>query len=174
MVDRVCDDLGIDVQSSTANSPLPGAGVFSPIDSGLPISTLDRLASIYGSRARRLLDLAKQSPDLREPFDPDSGAIGAEIVFAVQDEMAISLADVLMRRTMVGLGPRMAIGADRAAAEVAQRHLGWDQTRADREADAYRAYLERFRPLELHRHAEPHPTVMPSEVEASGSHEGHR
>jgi glycerol-3-phosphate dehydrogenase len=169
MVDRVCDDLGIDVRSSTANSPLPGAGVFSPIDSGLPISTLDRLASIYGSRARRLLDLAKQSPDLREPFDPESGAFGAEIVFAVQEEMATSLADILMRRTMVGLGPRMAIGADRAAAGVAQRHLGWDQARADREVDAFRAYLERFRPLALHRHTEPHPTVMPSEVEASGS-----
>jgi glycerol-3-phosphate dehydrogenase len=148
-IDRVCEDLGVDAQSITADMPLPGAGTPPSSESEVPPSTMERLAHIYGSRTQSLLNIANESRDLLEPFDPDTGAIGAEVVFAAREEMAITLEDILMRRTIVGLGPRMAIGTDLNAAEIAQRHLGWDQARADREVDAYRAYLERFRPLAL-------------------------
>jgi glycerol-3-phosphate dehydrogenase len=148
MVDRVCDDLGVDKRSSTAHRALGHLAEFSQ-DSGLPASSFEHLASIYGDKSDAVLKLASASPDLLKPFCPDTGAIGAEIVFAVQHEMATTLEDILLRRTMVGLGPRMAIGADVAAAEVAKSHLGWDQERADREVDSYRAALTRFRPRAL-------------------------
>ncbi len=149
MVDRVCDDLGVDERSSTANSPLGHTADSSSEDIGLPGSALDRLAAVYGDKSDSVLDLAVTSPDLLEPFCPETGAIGAEVVHAVKSEMATTLEDILLRRTMVGLGPRMGIGADVAAAAVAKRHLGWDQARADREVDAYRAALSRFRPRAL-------------------------
>ncbi|MFL5758289.1 MAG: glycerol-3-phosphate dehydrogenase/oxidase [Thermomicrobiales bacterium] len=148
-VDQICDDLGVEATSPTAATPLPGAGDCSTIGRDLPAPMRQRLTSIYGSRARELLDLARESPDLLEPFCPDTGAIGAEIVFAAQQELATTLEDMLLRRTMAGLGPRMAIGADMAAAEVARCHLGWDQARAEREVAAYRAALDRFRPRAL-------------------------
>jgi glycerol-3-phosphate dehydrogenase len=155
-VDHVCGLLGVRRECRTARLPLPGAAGIAldafaatfAASSGLPARVAARLVSLYGSRATGVLAIADQSPDLREPFDPDSGAIGAEVVFAVREEFALNLVDILMRRTMVGLGPRMAIGADLAAAAVASRYLGWDSTTAEQEIVAYRGFLERFRPRE--------------------------
>jgi glycerol-3-phosphate dehydrogenase len=63
--------------------------------------------------------------------------------------MAQTLSDVLLRRTMVGLGPRVALDVDEAAAQVAVRHLGWSQERADREVREYRAFVRRYKPKAL-------------------------
>jgi glycerol-3-phosphate dehydrogenase len=45
----------------------------------------------------------------------------------------------------------MAVGADEAAAAVAERHLGWDPARATRELTAYRTHLVRFQPRVLRK-----------------------
>jgi glycerol-3-phosphate dehydrogenase len=97
-------------------------------------------------RAAEVLGLAGGSQELLQVFDPDTGAIAAEVPFAVREEMARTLSDILLRRTMVGLGPNVGIGADLAAAEIARRHLGWDAARADREIAEYRQYVQRFHP----------------------------
>ncbi|MGH2561388.1 MAG: glycerol-3-phosphate dehydrogenase [Thermomicrobiales bacterium] len=153
-IDKVCEQIGADAKSTTAKVPLPGAAGVA-LDafrgqlergSGLPESTVRRLVGLYGARAAEVAALSREHPDLAEPFDPDSGAIGAELIFAFRSELAQTLEDALMRRTMAGLGPRMAVGADEAAAALAQRHLGWDADRAAREVAAYRAYLARFKP----------------------------
>jgi glycerol-3-phosphate dehydrogenase len=85
-------------------------------------------------------------PELKESFCAETGAIKAEILFAVQNEMACTLGDVLLRRTMVGLNAKAGLGADKNAATVAQKHLGWTDQRAADEVVAYRKYIERFRP----------------------------
>jgi glycerol-3-phosphate dehydrogenase len=160
-VDEVCDQLGHRLECRTAHMPLPGAagialeafGHHLAATSGLAATTAIRLHSLYGARAVDVLAVAAEAPDLQEPFDPETGAIGAEVIFAIRHELAQSLTDILMRRTMVGLSPLMGVGADRAAATVAQRHLGWDEARAEREIAEYRTYLERFRPQALsHAH----------------------
>jgi glycerol-3-phosphate dehydrogenase len=156
-VDEACNQLGLRVDCRTAQLPLPGGAgialdafaVNLAATSGLAAPTAHRLVSLYGARATEVVAILDQSPELREPFDPASGALGAEVVFAVREESALTLTDILMRRTMVGLGPAMAVGADRAAAGVAQRHLGWDAARAEREVADYRSFLERFRPRVL-------------------------
>ncbi|MGI9254196.1 MAG: glycerol-3-phosphate dehydrogenase C-terminal domain-containing protein, partial [Thermomicrobiales bacterium] len=121
---------------------------------GAPANTADHLRRVYGNRAADVLDLAT-TPDLREPFDPWTGAIGAEVIHAVRREAARTLADILARRSMVGLGPDLGIGPDEAAAAIAVRHLGWSDERAAREVAEYRAGVARYRPriLESAAHA---------------------
>ena len=147
---------------TTARDPLPGAAfpegenpaAFAArlaADSGLPADTVAHLLAVYGARAADVAALAAADPELAEPFDPASGAIAAEIPFAFEQEGAATLADALLRRTMVGLGPDAGVGADRAAAAVAVRYLGWTPARAADEVAAYRAYVERFRPRALER-----------------------
>lgn len=156
-IDEVCEQVGCDTTSTTATVPLPGAAGVAldafhrqlACESGLPEATVDRLVGLYGARAADVAGLTDEHPDLAEPFDAESGAIGAEVVFAFRNELAQTLADALMRRTMAGLGPRMAVGADEAAAAIARRHLGWDGDRAAREVAAYRAHLARFLPRSL-------------------------
>ncbi len=118
-------------------------------ESGLPARTVDHLLRVYGTRAAAVLALAEAETDLREPLSAETGAICAEVVLALRDEMAETLADTLLRRTMVGWGPTVGLHADGVAARVAERHLGWDAARSAQEIAAYRAYVERYAPRPL-------------------------
>ncbi len=159
--DDIVKHLGRDVPKSvTGDCPLPGATSIDGEDfaayrarlvatSDLPAKTVDHLLRVYGTRAERVLATAQDESDLAHVFDPASGAIGAEVVFSVEREGAQTLADILLRRTMVGLGPDVGVGADVAAAEVAGRYLGWDAGRQMREVSAYREYISRYTPRVL-------------------------
>jgi glycerol-3-phosphate dehydrogenase len=110
----------------------------------------ERLLRLYGARAPDVLALAGEDPSLRMPLGPlatvESGLIGAEVIYAFHNEMAQTLSDVLLRRTMVGMGPRVGLDVDEAAARVAAGYLGWGEERAKSEVEAYRRYVERYKP----------------------------
>ena len=143
----------------TSQAPLPGAqtpmgttagsagvALFSErfkSESGLSELVSDRLLRIYGTRARSVLELAATRSELRAEFST-TGAIAAEVVFSFQHELAKTLADCLLRRTMVGLSATVGIGADEAAARIAQDHLGWSAERAQQEIVAFRTCAARL------------------------------
>jgi glycerol-3-phosphate dehydrogenase len=141
----------------TRTRPLPGADtadwpafrVEFVRSSPLSPAQSHRLLDIYGVRARRVLEIAAEDPALDEVVDAESGAIAAEVVLALREEGATTLADVLLRRTLIGLGADMGLGAAAACADVAVRHLGWDDERARAEIAAYETELRRFRPRVL-------------------------
>lgn len=154
-VDAAVRKLGRKVERCrTHEVPLPGATSYAfagfrerfRASSGVPVETADRLLRIYGTRAAELLDFADGAPELREPFDADTGAIGAEVVFSLRTELAETLADVLARRTMVGYGARLGLDAVDAAAALAVRHVGWSEERAAHEAERFRAQAAALRP----------------------------
>jgi glycerol-3-phosphate dehydrogenase len=161
-VDLVLGKLGrIAVRSSTAEMPLPGGRTDLAWDefatsfareSGLPRRTVEHLLGVYGVRAPEVLATAS-TPELREVFDPLTGAIAAEVPWAYHEEGARTLTDVIARRTMTGLGPDAGIGADIAAAKVARDTLGWDVAKVDIEVDAYRRWVSRYRPRAMEQTA---------------------
>ena len=102
-----------------------------------------RLNGIYGGRAKAIMELAGKRPELAEVFDAETGAIAAEVVYAFEREFAATLVDCFMRRTMVGLNSTTGIDAVEKAASVAQKHLGWSESRAMREVAAYRKEAEK-------------------------------
>ncbi len=113
----------------------------------------ERLLKLYGVRASRVLALAKEDPELKKPLSSDvsveTALIGAEVIWAIREEMAQTLSDVLLRRTMVGYGPDNALNVAEAAAEVAVKHCGWDRERANRDVQEYRKWIERYTPKEF-------------------------
>jgi glycerol-3-phosphate dehydrogenase len=130
----------------THQIPLPGGTTYAfagfrerfRASCGLPVEAADRLLRIYGTRASDVLGFAEDAPELREPFDPDSGALGAEVVFALRTELAQTLADVIQRRTFAGFGAGLGLDVAGAAAEIAARHAGWSDARAAAEVAALR------------------------------------
>ena len=157
-VDLIGRKLGRSLlRCTTAAVALPGAvasdfGTFSEQfqrDCGLSSRTVERLRRVYGTRAAHVLKLATEDEALSEIFDSETGAIAAEVVFSFQQEMATTLADCLLRRTMVGLNSSVGIGADETATAIAQKYLGWSETRAQEELAAYRRYVKRFQPQSL-------------------------
>ena len=138
----------------TGSEPLPGAPVGGLDElvvglrgsSGLDETTVRRLVRVYGARAAEVVEAAGGDEALREPIGGEPATLAAEVVHALEREGAETLTDVLMRRTMIGLGPRAGLGPDQAAAELAERYCGWDAQRVAREVSAYRSYMERYRP----------------------------
>ena len=110
-----------------------------------------RLLRIYGTRAVEVWELALGDDELQKPFSPLTGALGAEVVFSFRQEMAQTLVDCLMRRTMVGLNAFAGLDALENAAAIARKHLGWDDERAHIEIAAYRKYVQRFHPRALQK-----------------------
>jgi glycerol-3-phosphate dehydrogenase len=162
MVDEVYKKLGRKApKSRTDKWPLPGSDTKDfeaftaefKATSGLTEELAERLLKVYGVRAPEVLDEAGDDHSLRVPLSPsptvETGLLGAEVLYAFRREMAQTLSDVLLRRTMVGLGPRVALDVDEAAAQVAVRHLGWSQERAEREVREYRDFVRRYKPKDL-------------------------
>lgn len=148
-------------KSRSRKIPLPGGETsdFKAFAAGFrAASTLsdeltERLLKLYGVRAAQVLALAKDDPELATPLSPDvsveTALIGAEVIWAIREEMAQTLSDVLLRRTMVGYGPDNALNVVEAAAEVAVKHCGWDRERADRDVREYRKWIERYTPKQF-------------------------
>jgi glycerol-3-phosphate dehydrogenase len=118
------------------------------------------LAGRYGTATPDVLSLADGHPELLDPLVPGLHYLGVEARYAVREEMAGSVADVLDRRTRASL--RDARGAADAALAVATLigpDLGWDGDRIASEAasyaDAVRARLTRAGLDAYRRSAEP-------------------
>jgi len=116
---------------------------------GLRPETLETLVTTYGRGWSRVIDLAGKVAGGTEALCSSNPDVVAQLHRAVQDEMAVSLQDVLLRRT--GIGTSRCQGQD-CAESIGQRMaqlLGWTPRRLDAELDAYRAHLDRshrFRP----------------------------
>ncbi|MDH6213989.1 glycerol-3-phosphate dehydrogenase/oxidase [Streptomyces pseudovenezuelae] len=101
--------------SPTASLPLVGAASPRTLDA-LPVPR--RLVRRYGTEAPAVQALAERDPRLGEPVLPWHAVTAAELLWAVRHEGALDEADLLDRRTRIGLVP-----ADRAAALDAVREL---------------------------------------------------
>jgi len=134
---------------TTARGPLPGAEThnFSAFcatfkqHSPLPEATNDRLLGIYGTRASLILNLIGQDASLAEVFDNETGALAAEVVLAFKHELATTLADCLLRRTMVSLNSTRGLTAVAAAGAIAREHLGWSEDRVAHEIREYENHI---------------------------------
>jgi glycerol-3-phosphate dehydrogenase len=73
--------------------------------------------------------LMAERTDWRMPLLPGSPSVGAEIVYAIRSEMAVTLADLVVRRTELGAMGRPHGEMVKAMAWIASGELGWDQAR---------------------------------------------
>jgi glycerol-3-phosphate dehydrogenase len=143
-VDRMVERDARDAPCRTAEIPLG-----QPIDpgdlprvEGVPDDAYGRLASRYGHAAHEVLGIAATSGELAQPIVPDLPDLLAEAVYAARREQALSLGDVLLRRTRLGLLAGRELLTDGALSRVAAAaggELGWDGARQSAETEAFRA-----------------------------------
>jgi glycerol-3-phosphate dehydrogenase len=111
--------------------------------SGLSRETIEALVGTYGRGFRRVMDLAGKLPDGRERLCPTNPEIVAQLHVAVQDELAVSLQDVLLRRTGIGTSACQGRDCAEAIGERMAALLGWAPRRLDAELDRYEAHVAR-------------------------------
>jgi len=97
---------------------------------GLEPATLDHLISNYGKDALKVLDLIEERPALNERICADFPQLMAEVVHCVENEMAVSLEDVLCRRIRLGfLHREQCLDAAPRVAKMMQELCSWDSLR---------------------------------------------
>jgi glycerol-3-phosphate dehydrogenase len=124
VLEKIGEHLGERGKPWTADAPLPG-GDFTPVGFDAEMSKLKadypfldhvharRLTRLYGTRARKILGLAKSAGDLGRCFGAD--LYEAEIRYLIREEWAVTAEDVLWRRTKRGL--RLSTGEAEALAD---------------------------------------------------------
>jgi glycerol-3-phosphate dehydrogenase len=152
-VDRVQQGLGADtVQCRTLDFPLTGAEGFwvdywrqlaEKYD--LSSQTARHLAQKFGTDAPKVLELAEQEPQLLQPLSPGGAPIRAEVVYAIREEMAQTIEDILARRIGVQFhGWKEAAEAAPVVAQLLARELAWSEAQT---SEAVAAYLGTIRHL---------------------------
>jgi glycerol-3-phosphate dehydrogenase len=138
------------VACRTAVTPLPG-GTIRDIsltiadarrehDEGLPTDTIPHLVAAYGSRYRDVLEIAQARPEWRTRLASQSPVIGAELIWAVRHEMALTLADAMIRRTPLGALGYPGDAAVELAAALVSQELGWTAERTAQEIASVRRF----------------------------------
>ena len=138
-------------RASTDTEPLPGGAAH---DLAILARDIERegftrevaahLVRRYGSEAPAVARLAVSDVALRRPIVPGHPALRAEMVHAMRREMAVTLSDLLVRRTHVFYEtPGHAVAEVPELVELAARELTWDAGRKAVELTAYLKEVER-------------------------------
>jgi glycerol-3-phosphate dehydrogenase len=96
-------------------------------ETGLSEDFARQTANMYGPSALSVLRLAATDQRLLETLCPHTRHAVAEAVFALRFEFAATVADVLLRRVPVALGPCWSAECTRTAACRVGTALGWDE-----------------------------------------------
>jgi glycerol-3-phosphate dehydrogenase len=130
-VDEVVKHTGKAKKCKTKNLQLIGAKGFK---TSLLNGSDAHLAERYGSELNRVKELISQDPSLGEPLIVGLPYLRAEAVFACRNEMALTLDDVLSRRTRARIINRRAtLASARKVAELMATELHWDSAEIDRQ-----------------------------------------
>lgn len=135
----------------TRNAPLPGGADVQMAKqvlqktASLTAACIERLLSIYGSRAPDVVRLATAGGPAGF-IDDEASVLAAEVAHAIREEAAITLTDIVHRRIMTGLSADQGTATSQEVARVAALELGWSQGEIARQMAALHQYNARLRP----------------------------
>ena len=147
VVDRLVERDGRIAPCRTDDIPLgmaAGEGELDPpegiAETDLPAGYRDLLAFRYGHAGRNVLRLAGEHHELARPIVDGQPDLLAEATVAARFEQARTVADVLLRRTRLGLLAAPQLRTPESVAPVAAAmasELGWDEARERAEAERW-------------------------------------
>ncbi|HEY7095134.1 MAG TPA: FAD-dependent oxidoreductase [Terriglobales bacterium] len=111
---------------------------------GISEASARGIAEWFGKRAPAITQLATTSVQMRAQLCPHSPHIVAEAIFALTQESAVTLADVLLRRVPVALGRCWSESCSRDAAMRIAAVVGWNEYETAAELEAFENERSRF------------------------------
>lgn len=152
-IDLAVTDLRRLVNSScTEKLPIVGAdGYFAltqqsaqiATEYGLDEKTVVHLLNRYGSLISEVLDLIAEDKDLAQLLDPSLPYLKAEIVYAVTHEGAMTVDDVISRRTRLAFeAPHAGIDLADEVASLIAPFLGWGAREKKASVAQYREQVD--------------------------------
>jgi len=110
---------------------------------GLDGDTVEHLIRHYGGRYHEVLKYAESEPALAERVAPDRHDLKCTVLHAVRDEMALTLGDVLLRRTGLGTVGHPGRAAIEVCAGIMAEELGWSDEKKREEIERMDKFLSR-------------------------------
>ena len=99
---------------------------------------LEHLALTYGPASADVLALVERDPGFGARVVPDLPYIRAEVPYAIQHEMAMTLDDWMIRRThIMHEDAEQGLGCASQVAAMMAPDLGWDTAERERQVQAY-------------------------------------
>jgi glycerol-3-phosphate dehydrogenase len=95
----------------------------------VPLEAAERIVRTYGSRWRKVLEPVRERKPLAESLPGSPKILAAEVEFAIEHEMAVSVEDFLLRRSGLNWTACMVPELAPAVAEIFARRLGWNPER---------------------------------------------
>jgi glycerol-3-phosphate dehydrogenase len=100
---------------------------------------------VYGSDVPKIKALIGQNPELGEQLHPDLPYLKAEVVWAVREEMACSVEDVLARRTRaLLLDARASVMMAPVVAAIMAQELGYDKAWEEEQVQLYTSFASGY------------------------------
>ncbi len=97
---------------------------------GMDEEIIEHLIYTYGSEYGQLVNY-----NLSQRIDPLLPVTGAEVIHAVRHEMAVTLLDVIQRRTELGAAGLPSMSTLQRCADLMGQEAGWSSERRQREID---------------------------------------
>ncbi len=102
----------------------------------------ERLIKRYGDGYEMILKFINDDAALAEPITPSLPFTKAELLYAYWGEMAITLDDLLWRRTRIGWTPGQGLDIAPQIAQFLSKKNNWDPARVTAEVEAYREHIQ--------------------------------
>lgn len=141
-VTLITAQLGRHAPPETASRPLPGltpTGA-TPRVSGFDDESWGHLQRCYGEQAARVAGFANGNAALAERLTPSLPVTGVQVVEAIRNEMALSLEDVVLRRTGLGSAGYPGDAAIFRVETIAREELGWTPARVRDEVQGLKEF----------------------------------
>ena len=147
--DLVCRRLDKPLSNRpTRDRRLPGGDVVGDTPDALATAAptaIERLGAVYGSRRSAIAAFCDGDPELAAPMIADSSVLKGEVAFAIREEFAQTLVDLLYRRLMVGLAGDLDEGLVDEVLKLAVRELGWNDSEQQRQRELLADFNRRLR-----------------------------
>ncbi len=111
---------------------------------GISEGSAEAIVEIYGKRSMQVARLAATKAEMRAPLCAHTPHIVAEAVDAFTSEFAANLADALLRRVPVALGPCWSQPCSRTAAGRVGAAMGWNEFQSAAELETLELDREAF------------------------------
>ena len=108
--------------------------------------TASLLVNTYGMCAFDILKIMEENPELAEPLCSDRPEVLAQVYHAVKEELALSVSDVLIRRTQIFYRDfNQGLDCVEKVADLMAAMFGWSEKVKQKEVDAYQTEVARSR-----------------------------
>ncbi len=135
--DLAAEKLGVKEECITAERKLPGGEEIEKADFDIPEETLEHLKDLYGSRYRKVAEIAEDSQSMGEKLCSHTEDIKAQIKLAVEEELAVKVCDFMLRRGTVGWEKCRGRCCVEKVSSLMAKLLGWSQKREKKEIEKY-------------------------------------